>query len=87
MNSLWQWRGADEGELLASFGGAQLIKHLDGTCEIRGGSAEQRGEARDWVSLFLQHVILREPRRVKVLAVAQSDWQMPGLSGQRPLTN
>lgn len=68
---------SDEGELLASFGEARLIKHRDGTCEIVGGTAGDRGEARDWVALFLQHVILREPRRVKVVAVAQPDWRSP----------
>jgi hypothetical protein len=83
MNSLWPWHGADDGELLASFGDAQLVKHLDGTCEIQGGSAEERGEARDWVSLFLQHVILREPQRVKIVGVAQPGWRMPDVSSQR----
>lgn len=84
-NSFWQLCDADDGELLAWFGGAKLVKHLDGTCEILGGSAEDRGEARDWVTLFLQHVILREPRRVRVTALAQPDWSGPRHAGQRRL--
>ena len=87
MNSYWQWCGGDEGELLASFGGARLVKHLDGTCEIHGGTTEERGEARDWVALFLQHVILREPRPVKIVSVAQPGWRMPGVSAQQAAGN
>ena len=86
LNLLWQMRNQD-GELLASFGGAQLVKHLDGTCEIRGGSPEERDEARDWVALFLHHVILREPARVKITAVAQPNWRLPVPPSQRASRN
>lgn len=73
--SLRPGSGADDGEWLASFGEARLIKHRDGTCEIVGGTADDRGAARDWIALFLHHLILRDPPRVKVLAVAQPGWQ------------
>jgi hypothetical protein len=76
-NFAWESSSADNGEWLASFGGARLIKHHDGTCEICGGNSEERGEARDWVTLFLQHVILRAPRRTRPAAVAHPGWQPP----------
>ena len=42
----------DEGEVIAVWGGAKLIKFLDGKLELKGGSKEERGEAREWLSLF-----------------------------------
>jgi hypothetical protein len=42
----------DEGEVIASWGRAKLIKYLDGKLELKGGSKEDRGEAREWMSLF-----------------------------------
>ncbi len=40
-------------ELIASFGGAQIRKHLDGRLEIRGGTESERTQARDWIERFL----------------------------------
>jgi hypothetical protein len=42
----------DEGELIASWGEARLVKYLDGHSELRGGSDQDRAEAREWISLF-----------------------------------
>ena len=39
----------DEGEIVASWGEAQLIKYLDGKTELRGGSKQDRAEAREWM--------------------------------------
>ena len=50
----------DEGELIASFGEARLVKYLDGRCELRGGSKEDRLEAKDWISKFFRSVVVRE---------------------------
>jgi hypothetical protein len=37
---------------VAAWGEAQLIKYLDGKTELRGGSDQDRAEAREWMSLF-----------------------------------
>jgi CheY-like chemotaxis protein len=44
----------DDGEIVASFGDADLIRHYDGRWELRGGSPADHAEAREWCSLF-QH--------------------------------
>lgn len=53
-------RFADEGETIASFGQARLIKCLNGKLELRGGSRQERSEAREWVSLFLHEAVVRD---------------------------
>ena len=50
----------DEGEVIASFGEAQLVKYLDGKYKLTGGSKEDRGEAREWISMFCHHVVVLE---------------------------
>jgi hypothetical protein len=42
----------DEGQVVAPSGEAELIKFLDGRIELRGGSEQDRAEAREWLSLF-----------------------------------
>jgi hypothetical protein len=42
----------DEGEVIASFGQAGLIRFLNGQYELRGGSKEDRLAAYEWISLF-----------------------------------
>ena len=43
-----------EGEMVASFGTARLLRHRDGHWELRGGSPGDQAAAREWCSLF-QH--------------------------------
>jgi hypothetical protein len=50
----------DEGELIASWGEARLIKFLDGKVVLKGGAKEDRMEAREWISLFLNDAVVRE---------------------------
>ena len=50
----------DDGELIASWGEARLIKYLDGKVELKGGSKEDRIEAREWISMFLNDAVVRE---------------------------
>jgi hypothetical protein len=50
----------DEGEVIASFGQAKLVKSLDGRYELRGGSKDDRLEAREWISMFCHEVVVRE---------------------------
>lgn len=44
---------ASEAELIASFGGAQILKSLSGKLEIRGGTPEERTQAQTWMDTFL----------------------------------
>jgi hypothetical protein len=43
----------DEGEVIALWGQAQLVRYLDGKTELRGGSKEERLAAQEWTSMFL----------------------------------
>ena len=47
----------DEGEVMARWGEAQLIKYLDGKTELRSGSKKERAEAKEWISLFWLAVV------------------------------
>jgi len=49
----------DEGEVVAYFGQARLIKLLDGKLELHGGSDGDRAEAREWMSLFWHEAVVR----------------------------
>jgi len=49
-----------EGEVIAAWGEAKLIKHLDGRLELRGGSKEEVQEAREWLSLFWHEAVVGE---------------------------
>jgi len=50
-------RPADAGEcraeIVARFGDAQIVKHLDGRLEICGGSDQDKFQAHDWMRKFL----------------------------------
>jgi len=50
----------DQGEVIAVWGEAKLIKHWDGKLELEGGSKEERWEAREWLSLFWHEAVVRE---------------------------
>jgi hypothetical protein len=50
----------DEGEVIASWGEAKLIQRLDGKLELKGGSKEEHGEAKEWLSLFWHEALVRE---------------------------
>ena len=58
-----------EWEVIAGVGGAQLVKHLDGKWELRGGTAEDERALREWVERFLPEVAAvlpgPEERRIK----------------------
>jgi hypothetical protein len=51
-----------ESEVIATFGGSQLVKHLNGKVELRGGSVEDQRAARDWVEKFMPDVAANLPR-------------------------
>ena len=48
----------DQGEVVATFGQAQLVRFADGRLELRGGSKEDHGEAREWISLFWHEAVI-----------------------------
>ncbi len=50
----------DEGNIIAVFGQAQLVKFLDGKLELRGGSKEDRLAAKEWISLFMHTAVVKE---------------------------
>jgi hypothetical protein len=50
----------DEGEVMASWGEARLLKHLDGKLVLKGRAEEDRMVAREWISMFLNDVVVRE---------------------------
>jgi hypothetical protein len=50
----------DEGEVMASWGEARLIKYVDAKLVLKGGSKEDRIAAREWISMFLNEAVVRE---------------------------
>ncbi len=52
-------RFKDEGELIAGFGAARLVRFLDGKYELRGGSRDDQIAAHEWISLFCHEVLVR----------------------------
>jgi hypothetical protein len=50
----------NEGQLIAAFGGARLIRSWSGTYKLRGGTKEDHGHALEWISLFLHEAVLDE---------------------------
>ena len=48
----------DEGELIASWGEARLIKYLGGKVELKGGTKEDRLAAQEWMSLFWDEAVV-----------------------------
>ena len=58
----------DEGEVIAFFGQARLVKYLDGKTELLGGSAKDHTEAKEWISMFMHEAVLeRQPRNTSGL--------------------
>ena len=47
----------DEGEVVAGWGEARLIRYLDGKVELKGGSKEDRLAAQEWISLFWHEAV------------------------------
>jgi len=45
--------------LVAHFGQAKLLSRADGRVELRGGTAADRTEAKEWISLFMHDAVPR----------------------------
>ena len=52
----------DEGEVVAAWGEAQLIRYLNGRTELRGGSKDDRLAAQEWISLFWHEAVVSSGR-------------------------
>ena len=50
----------DEGEVVAAWGQAELIKYLDGKVVLNGGTKEDRLAAHEWISLFWHEAVVGE---------------------------
>jgi hypothetical protein len=50
-----------EAEDLAVFGGARLMKHMNGKIELRGGTAKDQREARAWAEKFIPELAATLP--------------------------
>ena len=53
----------NDGEVIAYFGDARLVKTLDCKYELRGGSNEDRASAQEWISMFMHEAVLVLPGR------------------------
>ena len=51
----------DEGEVVAGWGEAQLIKYLNGKVDLKGGTKEDRSAAHEWMSLFWHEAVVGVP--------------------------
>jgi len=49
-----------DGEIIALFGEAKLVKTLDCKYELRGGSKHDRLAAREWISMFFHDAVVKE---------------------------
>lgn len=47
-----------EGDIIAIFGQAQLIRTRRGQYELIGGGREDQAEAREWISLFMHNAVI-----------------------------
>jgi hypothetical protein len=77
LKTFWKPSAREGAELIALFGRAQLVRHLDGSCEIVGGSDEDRDAARDWISLYLHNVILRAAPTPRLVIAPEARWRRP----------
>ena len=51
------WFPTNETELIARFGDARLVRHLDGRHELIGGTLDDLAAAREWCSLFAHDLV------------------------------
>jgi hypothetical protein len=53
-----------ESEIIAVFGDAQIVKHLNGALQLRGGSVEDQRAAREWADKFMPGIVAGLPKQV-----------------------
>jgi hypothetical protein len=57
------WFPVKEYELIATFGTARLVRHLDGRHELIGGTEDDLTAAREWCSLFAHDLVFSSTLR------------------------
>ena len=61
-----------QGEVIAGWGDARLIRHPDGHHQLVGGTAADQAAARQWITLFAPDIVLtHHPLPSKVGAAEQ----------------
>ena len=55
------WFPKDDGETIATFGDARLVKNLNGRLRVGGGSAGDHAAAKEWISLFMHEAAVSFP--------------------------
>jgi len=50
----------NSGTVIAYFGKAALIERPEGSHILTGGSRDDRSEAKEWISLFMHEVVVRD---------------------------
>lgn len=66
--NLLAWHKRDEGETMATFGQARLVKKLNGKIELLGGTPDDRSAAKEWCSLFLHEAVFSDCRPGRVMS-------------------
>ena len=51
--------GAKSERIITNFGAARLVRRPDGVVELRGGQAQDRTAAKEWISLFMHEAVPR----------------------------
>jgi hypothetical protein len=67
-----------DGEVIAYFGRARLVKRLDCKYELRGGSGEDHSAAKEWISLFMHEVVLVTPNAPRSAQTARPAYYAQG---------
>ncbi|MCX8155193.1 MAG: hypothetical protein N3J91_01870 [Verrucomicrobiae bacterium] len=84
----WQWQRQEAVNVLARFGQAELVVTSGGRMELRGGSAADVAEAREWISLFMHEAV---PVRVPGPSVSSTSDPVAGrrisLPDRRPFAS
>jgi hypothetical protein len=65
---------------IATFGDAQLVRRINGPYELRGGSAADHADVKQWISLFLHEAAVSYPspvaRRTRSSGLARFVYRM-----------
>ncbi len=56
----WLPQFLQEGEIIACFGQAKLVRQVNRKLELLGGSNDDRTAAREWISLFFHDAVVQE---------------------------
>jgi hypothetical protein len=49
--------GTNSERTITRFGAARLVRRTDGVVELRGGQAQDRTAAKEWISLFMHEAV------------------------------